>query len=462
MANHEHLKWLKEGVEAWNRRRQRENFKPNLFGVELSSATLNGVDFRDANLRCSNLKDANLDNADLTNAALDGADLQNANLSNTTLVGAHLRHATLIGVNLLNAQPWQARLYLPLDEISFLPYQDEVTDPSEAYQAAELDINKTKIDDIACLLGACRAIGDKYQHYYTYDAIRLYFRGESRCSWELRPSAMRSKARSVEGEMLLQLMSRRAQDFSGVPSALAQWVLAQHHGLPTRLLDITRNPLVALFHACDERDSQDKNGCLHIFAVPKTLIKPFNSDAISIITNFAKLSEHEQSLLLGRTDGHEDDYHEVIGRLYHFIREEKPYFKERIDLEISSVYSSLNRSRPLNVSRAQSGAFLLSAFHQRFERNETLKHVAEMPIYGHFKLKVPHACKSGILHELRLFNITRGTLFLDWMKRRMRSDVTLPARGEHDVYRVWRPRVSSGEACNGATETDIHRAGSCI
>ena len=134
MANHEHLKWLKEGVEAWNRRRQRENFKPNLFGIELPSATLNGVAFRDANLRRSNLKDANLDNADLTNAALDGADLQNANLSNSTLVGAHLRRATLIGVNLLNAQPWQADLYLPLDgEMSFLPYQDEVTSPSEAY-----------------------------------------------------------------------------------------------------------------------------------------------------------------------------------------------------------------------------------------------------------------------------------------------------------------------------------------
>ena len=414
MANHEHLKWLKKGVGVWNRRRQHENFQPDLFGVELPRAQLDGVDFRDANLRCSNLKDANLQNADLTNASLDGADLQNANLSNTKLVGAHLRDATLIGVNLLNAQSWRASLYLPADgEMSFLPYQDEVTNPSEAYQAAELEINKIKINDIACLLRACRAIGNKYQYNYTYDAIRLYFRGESRCSWELRPSAMRSEARSVEGGLLLELMSRRAQDFSGVTSALAQWVLAQHHGLPTRLLDISRNPLVGLFHACEKRDSQDqdKDGCLHIFAVPKTLIKPFNSDAIGIITNFAKLFMYEQSLLLGETDPYKDNYHEVIGRLYHFIREEKPYFKERIDPRDFFRVFVVEPQQTFERLRAQSGAFLLSAFHQRFERNEILELIGEMPIYGHFMLKVPHACKKDILDELRLLNITRGTLF---------------------------------------------------
>ena len=411
MANPEHLKWLKEGVGAWNTRRQCENFQPDLFGVELPRVTLDGVDFSGANLRGSNLKDANLQNANLTNASLDCADLQNANLSNTKLVGAELRHAILIGANLLNAQPWQADLYLPADgEMSYLPYQDEVTDPSEAYQAAEREINEKNVNDIACLLRACRAIGDKYQYYYTYDAIRLYFRGERRCSWELRPSAMRSEAGPVEGELLLELMSRRPQDFGGVAAALAQWVLAQHHGLLTRLLDITRNPLVGLFHACEEHNSQDEDGCLHVFAVPKAMIKPFNSDAIGIIANFAKLFKHEQSLLLGRM-GHEENYHEVIGRLYHFIREEKPYFKERIDPRDFFRVFVVEPQQTFERLRAQSGAFLLSAFHERFERNEILERIHEMPIYGHFMLKVPHARKKKILDELRLLNITRGTLF---------------------------------------------------
>ena len=35
MANEQHIEWLLEGVEAWNARREREDFVPNLAGVNL-------------------------------------------------------------------------------------------------------------------------------------------------------------------------------------------------------------------------------------------------------------------------------------------------------------------------------------------------------------------------------------------------------------------------------------------
>ncbi|MCY4531799.1 MAG: hypothetical protein OXC84_05660, partial [Gammaproteobacteria bacterium] len=61
--------------------------------------------------------------------------------------------------------------------------------------------------------------------------------------------------------------------------------------------------------------------------------------------------------------------------------------------------------------RAQSGAFLVSAFHERFEQNEVLKWNTGIPVYSHYTFEVPINKKQHILDELRLLNITQETLF---------------------------------------------------
>ena len=61
--------------------------------------------------------------------------------------------------------------------------------------------------------------------------------------------------------------------------------------------------------------------------------------------------------------------------------------------------------------RAQSGAFLISAFHERFERDEILKWNAGIPVYDHYMLTVSGKSKEYLINELRLLNITCESLF---------------------------------------------------
>ena len=55
-------------------------------------------------------------------------------------------------------------------------------------------------------------------------------------------------------------------------------------------------------------------------------------------------------------------------RLYHEIRAEKPGFEQRIDPRDFYRILVVEPRRTSERLRAQSGAFVLSAFHVRFER----------------------------------------------------------------------------------------------
>ena len=241
----------------------------------------------------------------------------------------------------------------------------------------------------------------------------LYFRGEPKTGWELRPSIVRGGLFRFESDMLTELITRRPGEFASGDLAISQWVLVQHHGLQTRFLDITKNPLVALFHASYTSEGyQDEDGRLHIFAVPRELVKPFNSDTVSIIANFPRLTRREQDMLLSRTASQNDlRYVDALRHLYQLIRAEKPYFEERIDVRDLFRVFVIEPQQSSERIRAQSGAFLASAYYQRFEREEILRLNDRIPVYAHYTPTVPGSTKESIQSGLRLLNITRETLF---------------------------------------------------
>ena len=102
---------------------------------------------------------------------------------------------------------------------------------------------------------------------------------------------------------------------------------------------------------------------------------------------------------------------EAKHHLYYSIRQEKPSFEQRIDPRDLFRVFIVEPQRMFERIRAQSGAFIISAFHERFERDEVLKWNKDIPIYSHFVLNVPRAKKEALLEDLRLLNVTRETLF---------------------------------------------------
>lgn len=94
----------------------------------------------------------------------------------------------------------------------------------------------------------------------------VWFRGHSRSAYRLLPSLARD-AKALERESLLsKRFKQNAYPFrQSPPQSEWEWLfLMQHFGIPTRLLDWTESPLVALYFAVHDSDfSHDaSDGCL--------------------------------------------------------------------------------------------------------------------------------------------------------------------------------------------------------
>jgi len=88
---------------------------------------------------------------------------------------------------------------------------------------------------------------------------RWLFRGHNRLEWLLVPKFGREEYKNANFDMVFASWKRRATELISI-SPLDDWdwmAITQHHGLATKLLDWSFNPLVAAFFAVYPEENED-------------------------------------------------------------------------------------------------------------------------------------------------------------------------------------------------------------
>jgi hypothetical protein len=128
-----------------------------------------------------------------------------------------------------------------------------------------------EISNVAEMLAAAKKLAaraEKHSH------IRCWFRGQSKAEWPLQPRVYRDRpdnqsSQPIDEENRKEILATERQfvrDFrhlsasirTGDESDAMLYVMQQHYGAATRLLDWTTNPLIALYFACQNDESEGK------------------------------------------------------------------------------------------------------------------------------------------------------------------------------------------------------------
>ena len=116
------------------------------------------------------------------------------------------------------------------------------------------------------------------------DGTEIFYRGHADENGKLQPSIFRAlNGVEKEHQLFRDMVAHTPRSFSGCKSAIDYLVQMQHYELPTRLLDVTTNPLVALYFACQPADDVSEGAIVGVRAALGVISE--TSDLIQLITS---------------------------------------------------------------------------------------------------------------------------------------------------------------------------------
>ncbi|MEY2632181.1 MAG: hypothetical protein RIR00_835 [Pseudomonadota bacterium] len=275
-----------------------------------------------------------------------------------------------------------------------------MTTPNKTPEIVKIDSVQTFLKSLEDLKGICKINSSKIQ----------FFRGHANKEWVTTPSIYREK-KWIDNEdaMINELITRCPNDFKEHKYFFQSLVKMQHHSLPTRLLDITTNPLIALYFSCLKDEEND--GEIIPITTYKVNVKHYNSDTVSVIANIANMPKtfSINSTINAENETAAFNSTKTIKLLLNQIQREKPHFEPRIN---PGHIESAVFVRPLLDNQRiikQDSAFIL------FGINKSKIDPADLTSVIHesenMKLIVPFAHKEKILQELEILGISNGTIF---------------------------------------------------